>query len=102
MRIEAFRVGDRVELNWSKINRVDRGPGFFEGITGTVAAINEHIDCVGVRWDFDKPDDSCHSLDGACENGYGWWVPPEALFLDDAPEVTIDPSALLTLLSKGG
>lgn len=95
MRIEDVHVGDRVELDWTKRNMVDNGPAFFPGITGTVVTT---LFDVGVRWDFDKPDDSCHSLDGACEHGYGWWVPAETLLPFEEVSVAIDQSKLLTLL----
>lgn len=95
MRIEDVQVGDRVELDWTRRDMVDNGPAFFPGITGTVVSTSFGV---GVRWDFDKPDDSCHSLDGACENGYGWWVPAETLLPFDDVSAAIDQSKLLTLL----
>lgn len=98
MRFKEVSIGDRVELNWDMLNRVDSGPGFFPGIAGTVVALCEGLDDVGVRWDFDEPDRACHSLEGNCEDGYGWWVPPEALLPFDDVSAAIDQSKLLTLL----
>lgn len=101
MEINTFQIGDRVQLREDTFHKVDQNEDLFPGLTGTVVAFCGTGD-IGVQWDLDSPSYICHSLDGNCDDGYGWWVPPEALLLDDTPEVTVDPSALLTLLSKGG
>lgn len=101
MEINTFQIGDRVQLREDTFHKIDQNADLFPGLTGTVVAFYKTLE-VGVQWDLDSPSRICHSLDGSCDDGYGWWVPPEALLLDDTPEVTVDPSALLTLLSKGG
>lgn len=98
---DIFEIGDRVRLNWDMRDRVDDGPDFYCGITGTVVVLDDdRLYDIGVRWDFDRPDAVCHTLDGRCEDGYGWWVPSEALLPEkDLPSV--DSDVILSILMGG-
>lgn len=101
MEFNSFQVGDRVQLSEDGFHRIDPNNSLFPGLTGTIAAIYPNGD-MGVEWDFDEPKRECHTLDGACEDGYGWWVPPEALIPEEAAAVPVDQAALFAVLFEGG
>lgn len=98
MRFKEVSIGDRVKLDWDMLYLIDTGPAFYRGITGTVVALHVDLHDVGVRWDFNRPDRACHSLEGNCENGYGWWVPAGALLPFEDVSISIDQAALLNLI----
>lgn len=80
MNFSDLNIGDRVMLNWEMRHIIDQGPPFYDGIAGTVVDFRD-MD-VGVRWDFDEPSGYCHNCGNACERGYGWYVPLDALLPD--------------------
>lgn len=78
-----YNVGDRVITN-----RAIDGETIPKGSTGTIAIQDDtQFDSgwIGVVWD----DLTCgHDLDGACEDGHGWYVYDK--FLDLLPDFEID------------
>ena len=82
--ISDFAIGDRVEMVNSSICDANRPAN---GTTGTVIRIGKpERALLGVRWD--ERIRAGHDLSGACESGFGWWVPAAACVPEAEPEVT--------------
>lgn len=71
MKSENFKIGLRVKC----ITQNDGCYGIINQL-GTLIAIDD-IKRFGVV--FDKKIIGCHSLQGKCERGYGFWIPSEKL-----------------------
>lgn len=65
-----MKAGDRVVV------KKDHWERFIRNKTGTFAIGREGVGII-----FDKPVAGCHNLDGACADGYGWYVLEEDLEL---------------------
>lgn len=90
-----FRVGDVVTLrNWREVGS-DYNRSFHEGISGTVCALREDGERVGVRWESNV---NGHTCDGNCSDGYGWYVYAKYLKFADLPS-TISESDILEILA---
>lgn len=97
MKFSDLSIGDRVMLNWEMRHIIDQGPPFYDGIAGTV--VNFRDMDAGVSWDFDEPCAICHNCSNACELGYGWYVPPDALLPLQSP---VSGDDILSLLRGEG
>ena len=98
-----FRIGDRVRLDEAEIDRIDQNPDLPPDSTGVVVDINDgDYSDIGVRWDLSEPSSWCHSCSGNCEDGYGWYVPADALLHEEEKEMAVvDSAALLSILMGG-
>jgi hypothetical protein len=75
-----FQVGDTVIVN----GQIDAG--FFDNEIGVIVSVDDDYFDLGVR--FNRPIKDMtnqyvygHSCEDACEDGYGWFVPPENISL---------------------
>lgn len=73
MRLKDYKVGLRVKC----IKEHDDNK-YIVNKCGTIMKKDEG-ECFGIKFDEELP--KCHSLNGDCEYGHGWYIPPRKLVL---------------------
>lgn len=71
-----FKIGDRVIVTKS----------FSQALKGEIGTIVSDIDSYNPGVEFDNFDEHKHDLNGACEDGYGWYVSEDNLELYSSEE----------------
>ena len=84
-----FKVGDVVSC---LVDHPDNNSEIWAGTTGVVVAVRADGYRLGVKWDISVK--SGHSCEGACEDGYGWWIDSNNV------EFSSDSSAEFDIIDK--